>query len=354
MRPRNIIGAATFLTVFAPGAASALDFKITDRQATSQAAACNALADALENIVNSALFPVGADSTFLQAMGNANVTATRGMGTDPVSDWGTLSLTTQVGAALEVPKPGKSGAGVKPNGLPALGVGAQGGVSVGLPAQSLGLSAPIVGLDPQRLKLYANFLTLPLGEVSTGVRLGFTTFGLQGQYSAVPASTGNFWINWSGLQVSSGLQYSHLTANYATPLAFSTSGSGIGMSYNAKLDLGVVTDIVTLPLEATAGITLIHFLTLYGGAGIDLNAGASKLVGGVSGPVIAKNGGGSTVFSGNGVLDANSPKGIAPKPIDGRVFLGFQLSAWAARLFAQTTFSSPNTLGVLAGLRASW
>jgi len=94
------------------------------------------LADALEKVVNGALFPPGADTGFLQAMGSA--TATRGMGTDPISTWETLSVTTQIGAAL--------------------GAGAQGGVS-------------------------------------NGVRLGFTTFGLQGQYVAIPAETGNEWIH---------------------------------------------------------------------------------------------------------------------------------------------------------------
>ncbi len=86
----------------------------------------------------------------------------------------------------------------------------------------------------------------------------------------------------------------------------------------------------------------------------DLNIGSSKLTSGINGPVVAKDGSNATVFTGSGVLDANSPKSIAPKLIDARIFVGFQLNDWAAHLFAQATVASPSTLAILAGLRASW
>jgi hypothetical protein len=334
--------------------AQALQFKITDRNATAFQAQANALADALEDIVNNSLFPAGVDEQFLRAMGNASAGATRGMGTDPVSQWDNVSVTAQLGAAIETPDPNKKRSGAQKNQLPDIGLDGQAGVSVGLPAKSLGIESSMLGLDANRLKLYANFMKINIPHIGNGMRLGFSTMGIQGQYQWKKPDAGSWLYKWTGIEVSSGLQYSSLDVGYATPLSFSTSGSGISMSYDANLDLGVSTSILTVPFEAATGVTLCSFLTLYGGLGVDLNLGGSKLEGGVSGPVVGKDGGGTTVFTGTGTVDANSPEAVRPNPLDARLFMGTQFNIWALRLFAQATFSSPHVTALLAGLRVSF
>jgi hypothetical protein len=326
-------------------------FSITNRTSTLPGIT-EPLANALENTVNTVLFPMGFEKNFLSAMGNANAVSTRSMSTNPITDWKTISITAQAGAALQIPKKGQAGAAPRQNALPALGLGAQSSLSVGFPAKSIISDSTFLGLPTDRVNLFGNFMALNLNNAIPKTKLQFFHLGVGGQYRWIPREDYHFLFSWEGINLNSGAQIAVFSGTYRTPLNFSSSLSGVNMSYISDVDLTVNSSVLTIPFDATTGITFFRFLSIYSGLGVDLNFGRTTLDGGVVGKVTAENAG-TEVFTGTGTFDV-SDKQSAPPLLNVRMLGGLQFNFWAAKLFVQAAISSPGTLGFLAGLRAAW
>lgn len=325
-------------------------FSITNINVISNAAVVNALIPVFENSVNTTLFSNFSDSTFLNAMGNATSASTRSLGVNPPNEWRTLSLQLSVGAGLESGHGSEVGA--QQNSLPSIGLGGEAALTVGLPASSF-VGQSFLGLDSSRLHFYADFMTLSLNSLYSGLDLNFLTVGAHADYLLAPPS-GFVVLDWTGLQIETGLDVAHFAANYTTPLSFSSSSSGVTMTYSSKVNIGVSSTVVSVPLQMQTGLTFFKVLTLYTGFGMDLNLGSSALTGGVSGPVTATDASHTTVFTGTGTLDVSSTSGSAPSFIDTRFFFGLQFNLIYAHLFAQFSKVSHDTEAVQAGLNLAF
>jgi hypothetical protein len=327
--------------------AQAITFRITNRSG----GAGDAVADAFENFVNNSLFPPGNDERFLQAEGAASIGSTRSLIGDTLSKPEIFVVGFQAGAALGYPN-NSSGASAKPqrNSLPGLGLGAQTSILVGIPAEKF-IPLPFWGLDPRKMVFYINGFSLS-EKIGTDVDLSLTTIGVGATYDLNSGSRVGAAISWDGWQMSSGLQYSRTKLSYLTPMDLNFSSGGGSIAWAGNLDLGVVSNIVSIPTDIRTGFTLFKFLQPYVGLGIDLNFGASTLTGVTSGPITS--GGTIAGYTGTGTLDANTQSPVAPSFISGRGFLGLQLHLWALKLMGQVTgatMGSAKTVSFVLGLK---
>lgn len=325
-------------------------FTITNINVISDAAVVNALIPTLENQINTALFPSNNDNAFLSAMSNAGAASTRGLGIDPPNDWSLFSVSLNVAGALESGL--GSNLGAQKNSLPSIGVGGQAALTFGLPATVIA-GPSFLGLDSNRLRFYADFMTLSLNSLYSGLDLNFLTFGTHADY-VLARPRGIVVLDWTGLQIETGLDMAHFSANYTTPLNFSSSSSGVTMTYDSTVNIGVSSTIFTLPIQMQTGFTILKILTFYTGLGMDFNVGSSNLTGGVSGPVTAVDSGNTTVFTGTGVLDVSSASGVSPSFLDTRIFFGLELNLLYAHVFAQYTKISQNTEAFQGGLNLAF
>lgn len=331
--------------------AHALSFTITNQNIVDPAytAVITPLITQFENYVNNTLAPDGDVTPILGAMSNAGAASTRGLGFGRPDNWDYVSVSLSVGVGVEAGS--LSNIGSQQNSLPQIGFGAQSALTVGLPSKLFGIGDNLLGMDTSRLKFYGDFMVLPLHNIYKGLDLDFVTVGLHADYQIIPTK-GHWFARWTGVQIGTGLDYSHLSATYHTPLNFSQTSSGVTMNYDSNVDVGVSSNIVSLPIQAQTGATLLHFLTVYLGLGVDLNVGSTNFTGGVTGPVTA-TALGSTVFTGTGVLDLGAPSGVSPSFLDARAFAGFQINVAYIHLFVQATKVTQSTESVLLGLNVA-
>lgn len=343
-----VVGLVT-LCAFVSRDSHALSFTITNQNIISNAAIVSPLITQFETYVNNTLFPYGDASPVLGSMSNAASAATRGLGVSRPDDWDYISISASVGAGVEASS--FSSIGAQSNSLPQIGFGAQSAVTVGLPSRLFGVGDNLLGMDTSRLKFFGDFMVLPLNNIYKGLNINFLTAGLHADYHIIPTK-GLWFARWTGVQVSSGLDYSHMSATYHTPLNFSLSNSGVTMNYASTVDVGVSSNIFTLPMQVQTGATLLHFLTFYLGLGVDMNVGGTSFTGGVSGPVTAAALG-VTEFTGTGVVDL-AANAVGPAFLDARAFAGFQLNVAYLHLFVQATKVTQSTESVLLGLNVAY
>ncbi len=346
---------AAFLFALLSSEARAVTFDITGTTVGPGNATANALAvSALENVVNRGLFPSGSEDSFLGQMGNSNALASRGLESDPLLTPGLIV----VGAGFGVGETGslRGGAGAKKNSLPGVGVSGQGSILFGGPASLFGLKTDFLGLSVQRLTFFGNFMTLSFDNAVQDLKLGMTTFGVGAQYVLVPEAYRIRAFRWGGLTVSSGLQYAFSRVSYYTKFNSNDSSSGsVNMNWDAAGDLGVRSSVVTIPIQFTSSVTLLYVATLYTGLGADLNFGSSHLEGNVTGPVVGKDSGNTTVFTGTGTLDTQAANTVSPSFLSVRGLVGAQVNLGTLKIFAQynRSFSTNGNAGT-AGLKLAF
>lgn len=341
------------LVLLMPTLAHAVRLTITNRVSTGgSAAAQNALADAIETQFNSVFFAPTLSDDFLQAMGNAGAVSGRSLIADPVSEMESFSVSGAGSFALATPRR-RTNSESKPvvNGLPGVGVGAQLALTVGVPAKRLGWNS-VLGLDANRTDVFGSIMSLNLDNVIPGTRWQMTNLGAGFRYTWVDPGARSILGQWTGVSLLGGLQFVITKFSYQTPLRTSVTDSTYTVSYNAVVDLGVDSTVLTAPVSVVTGYRLLNFWTWYTGFGLDLNTGKSDFTGTVSGPVVGVDGGNTQVYSATGTFDASSTEGVRPIFLNARFLLGTQLELWALKLFAQFDRSTPNTTAFTFGLRA--
>jgi hypothetical protein len=214
---------------------------------------------------------------FLRELGDGQSFTNRGLGVDYASDWNAVILGMGANVAFNLDSAFKSkvtgqlfeyGPGVNLNG-------------VNLTVMA-GLNLEALGLGP--FKVYTNYFvfTHAIGRFDTRS----TNFGLHVQMSLFkPHTTGivGRLFRWGGLEITTGveqekgvlwLQSTGLTTS--VPLdQVSPATKGATVKVDAKGDISFYTRAVTMPIELTTNLRLLHLLSFYGGVGYDLKVASA-------------------------------------------------------------------------------
>jgi hypothetical protein len=204
---------------------------------------------------------------FLKALGDGQSFTNRGLGVDYASDWKALILGMGANVAFNLDTAFKS----KVTGqLFEYGRGVNLTVMAGLNLEALDLGP---------FKVYTNYFvfTHALGPFDART----TNFGLHVQASLFkPHITGivGQLFRWGGVEITTGVEQEKgvLWLNgsglsTSVPLdQVSPATKGATVKVDATGDISFYTRAVTMPIELTTNLRLLHLLSFYGGLGYDL------------------------------------------------------------------------------------
>ena len=299
-------------------------------------------------------FQVPTMTDFLERMSNAQAITNKGLGVSYASDH-TLFV---VGGGLGVGLSSPSLTSIETNGgLPPVGLGVQGSVMAGLSLAKFHL--PALGpVDPKRITLFVNYFGYSNETLVSSLAIKTNTFGLHAQYKVVEGKNigGLGLLNWGGVAFTTGLDVSSNSLTYKVGQSITATSSGQTYTWtpNSNSTLVLEANSFTIPLEVSTSIRLAYILSLFAGAGVDLNFGKSTIAANLNGPV---TGAGVT-----GTASASLIGGESQNPSFGhvRVFAGPQLNLVPLKntnllsLYAQGNYSFGGHYGVNAGIRAAW
>jgi hypothetical protein len=313
---------------------------------------------------------------FLGGMANAGASAAKTLPVDYASDMTLFSLTAGGGVAVHgvsVTDPLAATPDFTGGTAPELGVGTSMSLLLGINLAAFGL--PDIGLiDLARLRTYVSFGSLGYTDTNTGSSFDTSAFALHGQYQffdQVNFAPGGL-LRWGGLSFNSGVNYSKLGISFEGAMPGNTNTQQVNFqlqnqqrTLNASYDwsgqalIGAHINTVSIPFEAATSIQVLYLLTLYGGAGLDLNFGSAEFSAESRNNV-------AVTLSDSGNPSAAPLQVLNPKPNlrftqskgptfgNLRGFVGLQANLWVLALFAQVNGDTASNLAANAGLRVFW
>ena len=278
--------------------------------------------------------------TFLRLSANAQSMTNRGLGVDYASDFEDLIIGVAATAAIDAGDSDVADFRALADGDTAREVPVSAGAQVGL----------MVGyrvLD--FLEVYVNGLYYPLdiGDF----RGTFYNVGAHVQYQALPGYGSRSLLWWGGLELTTGVELSRMDLELDD--TFDASGRiapGFVLDTESSGTLRLEQLAYTIPFEATTRVTMLYFLTLYGGLGLDIQFGNARMNVDLDSDL-------STTDPNVGPLELGTAQ-IAvddrgdPNRVMFRVLGGFQLNIWRLKIFGQLNFlTSDLTVGLAGGVR---
>jgi hypothetical protein len=203
---------------------------------------------------------------FLKALGDGQSFTNRGLGVDYASDFKAVILGMGANIAFNLDSAFQSRT---------TGQLFQYGRGVNLTIMA-GLNLDALDLGP--FKVYTNYFVFTHGLGPFEART--TNFGLHVQASLFkPEATSlvGKLFRWGGLDITTGVEqekgvlWLDGTLSTTVPLdQVSPAAQGATVKIDAMGDIAFYTRAVTMPIELTTSLRLLHLLSLYGGAGYDL------------------------------------------------------------------------------------
>lgn len=301
-------------------------------------------------------FQVPSMTSFLTAMANAQSIGNKGQGVSYATDHSLFVLGVNGGVGLNT----TSGFSFSSSGggLPPIGVGAQGSIMAGLSLAKF--PVPKIGpIDLKKITVFVNFFSYSNDSLVDNLSLKMNTFGIHLQYKIIDSKNigGIGILNWGGLAFTTGLDSSTNNFTYKVGQSFSASSSGVTYTWtpSSSSSLTLENTSFSIPLEISTSVRVLYVLSLFGGAGLDLNLGGkSTMTANLTGPVTnnISQPNGSATLSGSESQSANF--GAL------RFFAGPQLNLVPLKntnllsLYAQGNYSTGGNYGVHAGARIAW
>lgn len=159
-------------------------------------------------------------------------------------------------------------------------------------------------------------------------------------------------LHWGGLDLTAGFTYARTTLTLAEAEGYVATANlreGIDVETTSVGRLELEQTAWTVPVELTTNLTIVEFVTLYGGAGIDIPFGDAGSILDVSTDLIGVIGD-TRVDVGDATLRVNER--VDADSFLPRVMLGVQVNVWLVRAFAQLSMSTRDTaLGLATGVR---
>lgn len=292
----KLVGMA--MALLASGVAEAQVFKITKgtKPAALTEAQWDSLIAELQSTVNEK-FPSVETGQYTKGMANATAMASTGSTSVYGSSfkYGLVGGSVALGADLGE---GNSISDIMSNFSESAkkfaGVGVQSAVVLGLSPGAF-TSAQWGIIDPARLRLYVNFLSM--SQDLDDADISFSSFGLTGQYRIVQErSLGLSLVKWNGVDVSSGLRIAKNKFSFTQQLpSFSeTQGPVSATVAAAPATIGADVGVYSIPVEASTSLRLLYVLNFFGGIGGDFNFGSSKAIADYNTNIAVSGGGTAT------------------------------------------------------------
>jgi hypothetical protein len=346
-RPRLACALALLLSV--PVAARAATVTVSvDPVAGSQLASqlgitTDQLSAQLAQQIQSALVTLNPEA-YVRALADAQAFSNKGLGVDYASNPSLFVIGAAGNFAVSL---GDKGLGEAYSQHPVMGLA---------PNVSIhgGLNLGFLGLDS--LTLFGNYFTRGLSIKEYDGDLSNYGVHLQLKLFAAP-NDGSFLFKWGGLNVTSGFEYSHLTVRLQRPLSTTVLLSGSAGSTNATFDgngtLTVDTTAQTIPIELTTNIRLLYVLSLFAGAGFDIQLGSGDMDVNLSGNLSAPSpNGGDKLALGQAKVTVTQP--AQPSPSQIRLLAGVQLNLSVVKIFVQANASPNSSFSGGGGVRVAW
>lgn len=309
---------------------------------------------ALQDEINKQ-FQVPSLTGFLTSMANAQSITNKGQGVSYASDQTLFVVGGSVGAGLNT----TSGFSFSTSGgLPPIGLGAQMSVMAGLSLSKFPL--PALGpIDLKKLTVFVNAFGYSNDSLVDSLTIKTSNFGLHAQYKVIDRKNigGIGILNWGGLDFTTGFDTNSNTMTYKVGQSISATSSGVTYKWtpSAGSNLELQNSSFTIPLEVSTSVRVLYILSLFGGAGVDLNfGGKSTISANLTGPVTNS----LNTAPGSATLTLADNQG--PNFGALRFFAGPQLNLVPLRntnllsLYAQGNYSTGGNYGVHAGLRIAW
>ena len=315
---------------------------------------------------------------FLGHMGDAMVAGGKQMAIDYATDASIFSLSVGGGGVINSPtqqilsNPATLADDFN-NTLPEVGLGAAASVLLGINLRHFHLPK-FRYFDFGRLQVFINFMTVSR-QIATAafddpLSLRYMTLGAHAQYRLVRQHSvlrGGL-LRWGGVSVATGFDFSSLSALAAGSLPsgvasgnFVQGGTTLraDVTWGGNANLGLDFGAASIPLEVYTNVQLLYFLSLYVGAALDFNFGASSFSADVQSARSIKvtlrdpNTQQSTeIANPNAALNLNAQS--APASVGGRALAGAQINLGVVALFVQGNIDTARNLGANGGLRLFW
>lgn len=296
--------------------------------------------------------PADTQTNFLKQMAGAGAASTRGMGVDYASNPDIFTVGFGIGMGFG----GFTGGISAPsNGLPSVGVGAGSSFILGLNAARVGIK-DFWKIKSNRLTLYLNGMGYTMDQISNFYASTFS-LGAHGQYEIVPqkAILPFKMLHWNGVDVSSGFDYTSMTAKITNNYTFTQTDGTLTTNWKVNGEVGAETGIFTIPIEASTGIQFLYVFTMYTGVGVDMNFGSSSSIANVGGPFSLTdptNLPGKEIIGGDAKLDLSESQ--SPNFLDLRFFGGLQLNISALKIGTQVGWATGDNYNANFFIRAAW
>ncbi|HNN01511.1 MAG TPA: hypothetical protein PKG67_13700, partial [Turneriella sp.] len=256
---------------------------------------------------------------------NAQSITNKGQGVSYATDHSLFVVGGGFGAGLS----GDMASGFESKGgLPAIGVGAQGSVMAGVSLAKL--PVPALGpIDLKRLTLFVNFFGISNDSLVSSLSIKANTFGMHAQYKVIEGKNigGIGLLNWGGIAFTTGFNVSSNSLTYKVGQSISAESSGVKYTWtpNSASNLTLEANSFSIPFEISTSARVLYVLSVFAGAGIDLNFGKSTIAANLNGPVT--NSFNST--TGSASLQISEEQG--PSFGQMRFFAGPQLNRYRSR-----------------------
>lgn len=329
---------------------------------------CNSL---MQSGFNSSVnqFQLNALKDYLKYMSSAQSMATKGQGVDYTTNPSMFVFGASVGLAVDVGSQTLSyvkDSLSKSGSIPAFGAGYQFSVMGGVNLGAFKMLPAFGPFDLKKLSLYMHAGGYNFSDLikQDGVTAKSSQFGMHAKYKVIdPKSMAVGLFNWGGIDLITGVTIASNTITYQRSFDEQSTGSGTLTDPQIKIKpagtIGIDNGAVAVPFEIATSVRLLYILSLFGGAGIDLNFGKTTVDMAVSSSSITTtvNGNPNTV-TGNLKIAATDSSG--GRFGDVRFFTGFALNIVPLKntnvlsLIGQANISTGGGYGAMLGVRAGW
>lgn len=305
---------------------------------------------------------------YLKYMSSSQAMATKGQGVDYTTNPSIFVVGASLGVGVDIGSQTLSSVqeSMKKSGsIPSFGFGYQVAAMVGFNLGFLKTLPSLGPIDLKRLSLYTSFGGYNFSDVikQDGVTVKSFQLGFHAKYKVIEHKTLAFGVlNWTGLDFVTGFTVASNTLGYAKNFDTQTTGSGtVSDPRISGTPSGTVTvnnRAFAVPFELVTGVRLLYILSLYGGAGIDLNFGTTDIDIAISSNLTSTVTGAGTYNAGTLRIAANDKAagrfGDLRFIVGGAINLVPLKSTNVLSLVAQGNISVGGGYGIMLGVRAGW
>jgi hypothetical protein len=300
----------------------------------------------VEDDINADLPNAATPARLMEGMANSSVMAGKGIGSDYASGMNVFLIGAGVGVGADLEENKDADSDIS-------GAGLQAGLIIGTSLKWMDTQR-ILGLDTNKMSIYFNFfkydIERDLGD--TNARLDLTSFGVHGSYDWIK-KRGSKMFGWGGVKFHVGYEYNKTDLTFNSRISESMTASQGGDTYSASIVANPFASIFvkthSVPIEVSSSIQFLYILSLYGGLGMDFNAGSAKGAGNLNSSTTDVTCAGATCSPGPGDVgdietDANIDGQGKVNPNFYRGFAGLQIHLPYIRIYGQIDKAFGNDL----------